>query len=345
MGDRSLLEATLVRGSARCAAGADARRREPRATSELARAQLRDAPDGERARPAGRTATPVPGSSSALLDLAARQPARARSPSSRATTTSTIEPVFRAHVPRAARLVDGPRQDRAARHPRDARRPGTATSSPDDAIAMPARVRRWYQVEAFHEKPSVELARDLQRRVGCGTRSSWCSACTACSRSLRGERRARRREPRGRRRCRRRATRAAARLELLDRLPGAGAAPAGRRAGRTRCWSDWGTPEAIERTLATLRIEPSGGTDRPSRHAAAGRGSLRRLRRRMMHPGEAPARAPRARRQVLLHETQGRGHRRGQAENKGRALAASATRTGPRVSSPRRRATAAKIRP
>ena len=264
VGDQSLLESTLVR------IGPLVPKEQTlvvvnQSHLHLARPQLRDLPrENVLVQPENRDTGP--GIVFGLLHLAARRP---RAPVVVFPSDHYIddEPVFRAHVHRAARLVDrrpakiillGIRATHAE--------PGYGYIEPGQGIAMPGHESpAAYEVKAFHEKPSVELALHLQRIGGL-----WNSFVMVfrVSRLLALLQRRRRAD-----------------VESLRSVTHSGASYEGisgwnfsadflTRVPRQLAvvpvegvfWSDWGTPEAIERTLARLRIEPIWRKRPPSTH-------------------------------------------------------------------------------
>jgi hypothetical protein len=162
-GDRSLLEATLARifpfvPKERTLVVVN------RSHLDLALPQLHDVPRGNVIAQPGNRDT-GPGIVFALLDLAARRP---RAPVVVFPSDHYVDDgsAFREHVERATLLVDRfPGEDHPARHAPDSSgarirlhraRPATRRARP--------RIAPAYRVAAFHEKPSVELAKTLQRR-------------------------------------------------------------------------------------------------------------------------------------------------------------------------------------
>jgi mannose-1-phosphate guanylyltransferase len=256
-GDRSLLEATLARI-------------EPLVPAEqtlvvvsrthlgLALPQLRQLPRRNVLVQPGNRET-GPGILFGLLHLAARRPCApvAVFPSDHYLDDDAA---FRAHVERAARFIDrlpakiallGMRATRAE--------PGYGYIEPGHPIVMPGDDSpAAYHVKAFREKPAVELAERLVRKG-----SLWNSFVMVfrVERVLALLRRKRRADVESLRNITRSLATGAGyeRLacwnfsaDFLSRVP--------RQLAVVPVdgvvWSDWGTPEAVERTLAALNIEP-----------------------------------------------------------------------------------------
>ncbi len=252
-GDRSLLEATLAR-----IVPLVPRERTlvvvNRSHLELALPQLRDVPPGNVIVQPGNRDT-GPGIVFGLLDLIARRP---RAPVVVFPSDHYVDDgsAFREHVERATLLVD--------RFPTKIALLGIRPTHPEPAFGYiepgpPLVVQGLesppaYQVAAFHEKPSVELAKHLQRRGAL-----WNSFVMVFhpSRLL-----ALLQQRRG------------ADVERLRGVIRSGAGYEGVPSWNFSAdfltqiphhlvvvpvdgvsWSDWGTPEAVERTLAALRPE------------------------------------------------------------------------------------------
>jgi mannose-1-phosphate guanylyltransferase len=252
-GDRSLLEATLAR-----IVPLVPRERTlvvvNRSHLELALPQLRDVPPANVIVQPGNRDT-GPGIVFALLDLIARRPVApvVVFPSDHYVDDGSA---FREHVERATLLVD--------RFPTKIALLGIRPTHPEPAFGYiepgpPLVVRGLesppaYQVAAFHEKPSIELAKHLQRRGAL-----WNSFVMVFHPSrllaLLQQRRS-------------------ADVERLRGVIRSGAGYEGVPSWNFSAdfltqiphhlvvvpvdgvsWSDWGTPEAVERTLAALRSE------------------------------------------------------------------------------------------
>ena len=253
MGDRSLLEATLAR-IAPLVPGERTLVLVNRSHLELALPQLLDIPpDNVIVQPGNRDTGP--GIVFGLLDLTARRP---RAPVVVFPSDHYVGDgsAFREHVERATVLVD--------RFPTKIALLGIRPTRPEPAFGYiepgPPLVARGleshpaYHVAAFHEKPSIELAKHLQRRGAL-----WNSFVMVFhpSRLLALVRQRR-----------------SADVEQLRGVIRSGAGYEGVPSWNFSAdfltqisrhlvvvpvdgvsWSDWGTPEAVERTLATLRLE------------------------------------------------------------------------------------------
>jgi len=248
-GDRSLLEATLAR-----IVPLVPRERTlvvvNRSHLELALPQLRDVPPANVIVQPGNRDT-GPGIVFALLDLIARRPVApvVVFPSDHYVDDGSA---FREHVERATLVVD--------RFPSKIALLGIRPTHPEPAFGYiepgPPRLESppAYQVAAFHEKPSIELAKHLQRRGAL-----WNSFVMVFHPSrllaLLQQRRS-------------------ADVERLRGVIRSGAGYEGVPSWNFSAdfltqiphhlvvvpvdgvsWSDWGTPEAVERTLAALRPE------------------------------------------------------------------------------------------
>ena len=249
MGDRSLLEATLAR-----IVPLVPRERTlvvvNRSHLELALPQLRDVPPANVIVQPGNRDT-GPGIVFGLLDLIARRPVApvVVFPSDHYVDDGSA---FREHVERATLVVD--------RFPSKIALLGIRPTHPEPAFGYiepgPPRLESppAYQVAAFHEKPSIELAKHLQRRGAL-----WNSFVMVFHPSrllaLLQQRRS-------------------ADVERLRGVIRSGAGYEGVPSWNFSAdfltqiphhlvvvpvdgvsWSDWGTPEAVERTLAALRPE------------------------------------------------------------------------------------------
>ena len=248
-GDRSLLEATLAR-----IVPLVPRERTlvvvNRSHLELALPQLRDVPPANVIVQPGNRDT-GPGIVFGLLDLIARRPVApvVVFPSDHYVDDGSA---FREHVERATLVVD--------RFPSKIALLGIRPTHPEPAFGYiepgPPRLESppAYQVAAFHEKPSIELAKHLQRRGAL-----WNSFVMVFhpSRLL--------------------ALLQQRRSADVERLRGVIRSSAGYEGVPSWnfsadfltqiphhlvvvpvdgvSWSDWGTPEAVERTLAALRPE------------------------------------------------------------------------------------------
>ncbi len=248
-GDRSLLEATLAR-----IVPLVPRERTlvvvNRSHLELALPQLRDVPPANVIVQPGNRDT-GPGIVFGLLDLIARRPVApvVVFPSDHYVDDGSA---FREHVERATLVVD--------RFPSKIALLGIRPTHPEPAFGYiepgPPRLESppAYQVAAFHEKPSIELAKHLQRRGAL-----WNSFVMVFHPSrllaLLQQRRS-------------------ADVERLRGVIRSGAGYEGVPSWNFSAdfltqiphhlvvvpvdgvsWSDWGTPEAVERTLAALRSE------------------------------------------------------------------------------------------
>ena len=248
-GDRSLLEATLAR-----IVPLVPRERTlvvvNRSHLELALPQLRDVPPANVIVQPGNRDT-GPGIVFGLLDLIARRPVApvVVFPSDHYVDDGSA---FREHVERATLVVD--------RFPSKIALLGIRPTHPEPAFGYiepgPPRLESppAYQVAAFHEKPSIELAKHLQRRGAL-----WNSFVMVFHPSrllaLLQQRRS-------------------ADVERLRGVIRSGAGYEGVPSWNFSAdfltqiphhlvvvpvdgvsWSDWGTPEAVERTLAALRPE------------------------------------------------------------------------------------------
>ena len=253
MGDRSLLEATLAR-IAPLVPGERTLVLVNRSHLELALPQLLDIPpDNVIVQPGNRDTGP--GIVFGLLDLTARRP---RAPVVVFPSDHYVGDgsAFREHVERATVLVD--------RFPTKIALLGIRPTRPEPAFGYiepgPPLVARGleshpaYHVAAFHEKPSIELAKHLQRRGAL-----WNSFVMVFhpSRLLALVRQRR-----------------SADVEQLRGVIRSGAGYEGVPSWNFSAdfltqisrhlvvvpvdgvsWSDWGTPEAVERTLAALRLQ------------------------------------------------------------------------------------------
>ena len=260
MGDRSLLEATLARifplvPRERTLVIVN------RSHLELALPQLPDVPPGNVIVQPGNRDT-GPGIVFGLLDLTARRP---RAPVVVFPSDHYVGDgsAFREHVERATVLVD--------RFPTKIALLGIRPTHPEPAFGYiepgPPLVARGleshpaYHVAAFHEKPSIELAKHLQRRGAL-----WNSFVMVFhpSRLLALVRQRR-----------------SADVEQLRGVIRSGAGYEGVPSWNFSAdfltqisrhlvvvpvdgvsWSDWGTPEAVERTLAALRLQETERHDR-----------------------------------------------------------------------------------
>jgi mannose-1-phosphate guanylyltransferase len=267
LGDRSLLETTLSR------IGPLVPQEQTlvvvnRGHLDLALAQLPELPTRNMlVQPENRDTGP--GMVFGLLHLAARRP-RASVAVFPSDHYIDDAPVFRAHVTRAARLLDrfpskivllGIRATRTDT--------GCGYIEPGDPIVMPGHESpAAYRVTAFHEKPSVELAEDLQKKGGLWNSFIMLFRVNRLLALLRGTRRADVENLRD-------LTRSGVSYEgvppwnfstgFLSRMPHhLVVMPI-----QGLLWSDWGTPGAVERTLATLQIEPPWRRRPPKRVPAA----------------------------------------------------------------------------
>jgi mannose-1-phosphate guanylyltransferase len=207
-----------------------------------------------------------PGIVFGLLQLAARRP---RAPVIVFPSDHYIdgEVAFRAHVALAARLVDrAPARIALLGIRATHAEPGYGYIEPGAPIVMPGHDSpAAYRVKAFHEKPSVELAGHL-----LGNGGLWNSFVMVfrMGRLLSLLRRTRRAD-----------------VDALRSVMGPAAGYDGVRRWNFSAdflsqvprhlavvpvegvlWSDWGTPEAVERTLAALNIEPIWRRRPPGRH-------------------------------------------------------------------------------
>jgi mannose-1-phosphate guanylyltransferase len=277
-GDRSLLEATLARISP-LVPQEQTLVIVTRHHLDLALPQLSDLPlPNVLVQPENRDTGP--GIVFGLLHLAARCPhaTAAIFPSDHYIDDA---PAFRAHVDRAARLVDRlPRRIVLLGIRATHAEPGYGYIEPGQPIAVPGHASPTaYQVKAFHEKPSVERAEHLQRQGGLWNSFVMVFRVNHLLALLRKTRRADVEGFHGR-------ARAGEGYEgvpswnfsadFLNRVPRHLAVMPVNGV----VWSDWGTPEAVEHTLATLQIEPHwrrrGPTKRSNRpaHGSAARAGL-----------------------------------------------------------------------
>jgi len=256
-GDRSLLEATLAR-----IVPLVPRERTlvvvNRSHLELALPQLRDVPPANVIVQPGNRDT-GPGIVFGLLDLIARRPVApvVVFPSDHYVDDGSA---FCEHVERATLLVD--------RFPTKIALLGIRPTHPEPAFGYiepgpPLVVRGLesrppYQVAAFHEKPSIELAKQLQRRGALWNSFVMVFHPSRLLALLQQRRSADVEQLRG-------VIRSGAGYEGVPRwnfsadfltqiahhllvVPVDGVS-----------WSDWGTPEAVEQTLAALRLQGADG--------------------------------------------------------------------------------------